>query len=402
VQAVGGDGYIQVTWDTVSGVDYFAFAANDPSITTLNWLNLSGAVALVNARAPLTFCGLRNGEEKWITVNGRSGSEPGGPGSPAVSATPRAAGMSWTAGTAMIDTLAGIGFSLFTTCQQAALPTGSFTGVGLNAAVYTSADGVNWNRVIVPLGFTADLFAVANYTANVNVTSGLNVRTIAVGAGGAALVSTDGGVTWTTGRSFDAGQPTLRGITTASDLFVAVGDSGAIQATRDGLTWSALPSNTSTTLNAVTYANGRYVAVGDAGTVLTSTDGGATWVGQSFPGAGNLRAITYGNYNNSTDNGGVWLINTFVAVGDNGTAVISNDGGASWYLTNVPGAGDLRGITYTTRFTAVDDRGNAFSSATGLTWLGPIETGQSGLNAIANNGYRLVSVGTGGANASSL
>jgi photosystem II stability/assembly factor-like uncharacterized protein len=186
-----------------------------------------------------------------------------------------------------------------------------------------------------------------------------------------------------------------------SGLFVAVGDEGAIQSTSDGITWNPLASNTTVNLNAVAYANGRYVAVGDGGTLLTSIDGGATWTSQTISGVGNLRAIAYGNHNFSTDSSEI-LINTFVAVGDNGTAVVSNNGGASWTVVNVPGAGDLRGVTYTTRFNAVDSDGNAFGSPFGLTWTGAVQTGQSGLNAIANNGYRLVTVGDSGGNASSL
>jgi hypothetical protein len=403
VRAIGGDGYMLVSWDTVSGIDYFAFAANDPSLTSLNWLNLPGASAYVYVQSPMAMCGLVNGQEKWVTVNGRSGNSAGGPGSPAISATPRPAGDFWLSGTPMIDTLNGIGFSIFTTCLPSGLPTGFFTAVGPNAALYTSPDGVNWSRISLPLDFTADLYAVANYTANINLTSNLGIRTIAVGAGGASLYSTDNGVTWNVGRSYNAGLPTFRGITTSGSLFLAVGDSGAIETTSDGITWSSvLAANSTVNLNGVVYANGRYVAVGDGGTLLISTDNGFTWVPQTLFGVGTLRAIAYGNNDNNLSSGGIRQINTFVAVGDNGAAVVSNDGGLTWNVVSVPGATDLRGVTYTTRFTAVDSSGNSFSSETGQTWTALVETGQPGLNALATNGFRLVAVGAAGANASSL
>jgi hypothetical protein len=401
VRATGGDGYIQVTWDMLGGVDYFAFAANDPRLTTTNWLNLPGAAAYVNIIAPLTLCNALNGQEKWIILNGRTGTDPGGPGSPAVSATPRPSGDAWVAGIPMIDPLMGIGFAQATTCRPTGLPSGRFVAVGPAAALYTSPDGSSWSKMTAPLGFTADLFAVANRTSNMNLLPDPGMRTIAVGAGGAALISADGGLTWTVGRSFDAGQPTFRGIIAAEGTYIAVGSGGTIQSTSDGLTWAALASNTSNDLNAIAYGNGRYIAVGNGGTILTSLDGGVTWGAQSMAGVGSLRAIAYGNFNSNTDNGGVTAINSFVAVGDGGMAVVSNDGGLSWNVTGIPGASDLRGIAYTTRFTAVDSSGTAFSSANGTLWNSGVASGQPSFNAVATNGYRLVAVGADGINSAS-
>ncbi|MGE5336365.1 MAG: WD40/YVTN/BNR-like repeat-containing protein [Gemmatimonadota bacterium] len=403
VQATGGDSYIQVSWDVTAGVDYFVFSATDPALTTLNWLNLNGSAAYVNVTSPLTLCAQSNGQQRWFTVNGRTGAAPGGAGSVVVSATPRSAGDTWNGGATLASSLAGIGFGGMTTCKRAGLPTGVLTAVGPGATLYSSTDAVNWTLRTPPAGFTTDLYAVANYTATPDsATSEFGMRTIAVGAGGAALVSTDGSTTWSVGQAFDPSRGTLRAIRSVGSAFVAVGDGGTIRSTTDGTTWNTLNSNTATNLNGIAYGNGRYVAVGDSGTILISTDAGVTWSVQTIAGAGNLRAVAYGNNNNSIDNGGVVLINTFVAVGDSGTAVVSNDGGATWTVKLVAGAGDLAAIAYTSRFVAVDRTGNAFASANGQAWSNPITSGRTGLRAVAINGYGFIAVGDGGVTTSSF
>lgn len=402
VIARSGDGWIQVNWDAAAGVDYFVFTAADASLTTLNWLNLAGGAAFVNVLPPLTLCSQTNGLQRWFTVNGRTGSGPGGSGSPTVTATARAAGGTWTAGATLAADVFGVGFAGITTCQRSGLATGVLTAVGSAATLYSSADAVSWTRRAPPADFTTDLYAVANYTANPNFTTNPGLRTVAVGAGGASIYSTDGSITWSVGRAFDASRPALRGIFAASSVFVAVGDGGTILSGTDGITWNALTSNTTANLRSVAFTGTRYVAVGDGGVIVTSTDGGVTWTALTIAGAGNLRKVVYGNNNNSTDNGGTLTINTFVAVADNGTAVVSNDGGANWSVVAVPGAGDLVGLSYITRFVAIDRAGNAFTSANGQTWTGPIPTGSSGLRGLVQNGYGFIAVGDGGVTTSSF
>jgi hypothetical protein len=163
-----------------------------------------------------------------------------------------------------------------------------------------------------------------------------------------------------------------------------------------------LPSNTTADLRGVAFGASRYVAVGDGGVLVTSTDSGVSWTAKAIAGAGNLRGIAYGNNNNSILNGGVLSINTFVAVADDGTAVVSNDGGVTWTVNTIAGAGELVAIAYTSRFVAVDRAGNAFISATGQTWSNAISTGGGGLRAIANNGYGFIAVGDGGVTTSSF
>ena len=76
--------------------------------------------------------------------------------------------------------------------------------------------------------------------------------------------------------------------------------------------WNSRNSGTSTDLTGITYANNLFVAVGYSGTILISSDG-ITWTSRTS-GIGNyyLWGITYGN-------------NLFVAVGLSGIILNSNE-----------------------------------------------------------------------------
>ena len=59
-------------------------------------------------------------------------------------------------------------------------------------------------------------------------------------------------------------------ITYGNSLFVAVGISGIILTSPDGITWTSRTSNTSNNLYGITYGNGLFVAVGGNGTGSSS------------------------------------------------------------------------------------------------------------------------------------
>ncbi len=99
-----------------------------------------------------------------------------------------------------------------------------------------------------------------------------------VGAGGAILKSTDGGVTWTSQTSGTT--QSLLGITfTNVDTGTVVGGGGTIlHTTNGGVTWLKQTSGTGTNLRAVSFFHGNNgMAVGDGGTILYTSDGGTTW-----------------------------------------------------------------------------------------------------------------------------
>src|SRR5882672_6032984 len=242
LQATPGDGTVVVTWADDLNIDYWLFVSTDSKLTTENFSTLTDIRVIRSARSPYVLCGYPDGRTLYLAMNGRTGGGPGGPGTPTINSTLRAAGSAWTAGTAPATDFNGAGYAPITTCVANALPTGIFTAVGPNAAIATSTDGVAFTARVAPAGFTTDLNAVAAFTVNLNIPTNPGTKIIAVGAGGASIVSTDG-ITWTTGVAFDAAAATLHAVAVNAGTFIAVGDGGVAQTTADGVAWTARTSN---------------------------------------------------------------------------------------------------------------------------------------------------------------
>ncbi len=121
-----------------------------------------------------------------------------------------------------------------------AASTNLLVAVGDNAAIYTSANGTQWQRQSVP--FTDWLRSVCYGKVN------------------------------------------------QTGIFVAVGESGRIASSPNGTTWTIRAGNTTQNLNKVAYVVDRFVAVGDAGTVLTSKDA-VTWSAISSGATNDLYAV---------------------------------------------------------------------------------------------------------------
>jgi len=167
------------------------------------------------------------------------------------------------------------------------------TGVFVNHALQTSADGVNWSQTAVQptnSGSILDLIYQTNQyvaigrpyftssnglrfspTTNtlpepINRVRQANGLFIGVGSGGALYRSTDG---WNWEPRNSATTANLNDADYGNGLWVAVGASGTITVSSSGNAWSLRTSGTVLTLNGVVYADGLFVAVGQHGTVLT-------------------------------------------------------------------------------------------------------------------------------------
>jgi len=205
--------------------------------------------------------------------------------------------------------------------RDVAYGNGRFVTVSTDtSSIYrTSADGVNWT-----LGQNA---AGTSYALN-GVAYG-NGLFVAVGANG--ILSTTNGTTWT--NNSPTGTYTLNGVAYGlvggSPTYVAVGNSGAVYRSNDGVAWSSVTSGTTNALNSVAYGAGVFTAVGASGTVLTSSDGGATWtIGTS----GTTNALNSVRFINGQ----------FIAVGASST-VLTSPAGATW----TPRTVDTTGVTLT-------------------------------------------------------
>ncbi len=146
----------------------------------------------------------------------------------------------------------------------------------------------------------------------------------------------------------------LSGVTYGNRTFVAVGDSGAILTSPDGVTWASVNSGTASSLNGVTYGHGAFVAVGDSGTMLTSPDG-ATWTSVNSGTTVSLKGVTYGN-------------GAFVVVGGYGTILTSTDGTTWTFRTSETiGFSNAAPVRYGA-FVAVGDSGAILTSPDGIKW----------------------------------
>ncbi len=134
VKAVVGDGIAGITWTPQFGVEYLAFASNNPNLTTQNWTDAGIAgFAILNAGTktvpPALICNSSagiapNGLSYYFTVDAHTGSAPGGPGSRIVKATTRSAGGAgtWSVGTPIGVNVNGISYAAIKTCTSDALP----------------------------------------------------------------------------------------------------------------------------------------------------------------------------------------------------------------------------------------------------------------------------------------
>jgi hypothetical protein len=140
-------------------------------------------------------------------------------------------------------------------------------------------------------------------------------------------------------------------------------------------TWSVRKGGND--LHAVGFGNGKFVAVGDAGTILTSDDG-RIWEGHIYAGLGNLRGVAFGD-------------GKFVAAGDR---ISTSFDGITWSRSGV--TGPFRGIGYGNGlFVVVGDQGRILSSGDGATWTERNSSVTNSLNGVAWGNGKFVVAGDG-------
>jgi hypothetical protein len=215
---------------------------------------------------------------------------------------------------------------------------------------------------------------------------------------------------------------------TATDgtVTVAIGVSGAIRTTTDGVNWVGVPSTTTAALNEIRYINSNFVVVGNAG-VFSSTNG-TTWVSRASVAATNLNSVAFGagRYVAVGNSGAViqstdlvtWNIvfgiptnfnflrvifanSLFVAVGGTGACWTSPDG-VTWTNSSFTTTALQDVVFGNSVFVATTNNGQPWYSTDGLAWassVGTFSTNSNGLNPYitASNGTTTVVVGTSGA-----
>jgi hypothetical protein len=410
-QVTPQDAQLYMTWDATPGVEYQVFC--DPNQATINSHTTgNGRIYFYGIRSGTFYAagldtrgwstGITNGVSYACTVNGRIGTGAGGPDATPQVASPRLAGASWSAGaTATLSgmTVRSVAYGLLTaqsTTSDQFVAVGAGGQIAVSAAVSADAQQA-WAAPSQAAGVTNDLNSVAFYPY-----AG-GYRFVAVGAGGKVAYATNS-ATWTWIASTMPSTNDMYAVAVAGGgTLVAVGDGGAIAYSGDGVSWAPATNNASSNpLRAVTYVDAGansaayWLAVGDGGTILKSVDGGLNWnlltsgVGNNLQGVAALPIVD-----------SVTQTTTYklVAIG-NGVVLVSGDDGSHWAsatLSDTMGtvlSGNFVSVSAAKRqfsnvyfkgqFMAVDNAGNAYTSANGSTWTnnGPTGAGSSAATVI--------------------
>ncbi len=274
---------------------------------------------------------------------------------------------------------------------------------------------------------------ISNSHASMRGVSAVDGRNVwASGSGGTWLVTTDGGLTWRTGKVPDGEALDFRGIRaidarTVYLMSAGPGDKSRIYKTSDaGEHWALQFTNTDPKgfFDAIAFWDAQHgIVVGDQidgrAEVLTTDDGGASWQRQSPPpglpnegsfAASNTCLTVLGEREawfatggtggarvfHSTDRGRAWTV---------ATTPVRNDGAAAG-IFSLAFADARHGIAVGGDYSKdKEDRQNiTFTSDGGATWAGPAGAGPSGFrSAIAwLPGRKLwVVTGTSGSDVSS-
>lgn len=332
-----------------------------------SWLKLYAAVAMLPLA--LAACGGGGGD-----------SPPPAPTPPSPAPVPPApsptAGTTWTNVTAT-----GAGNLLAVDYDD-----GHYVAVSDTGTAIASTDAATWTPVtLLSSNVTTDhlkAYAIGHLGTNF-VAAGSVSPTPYTTSVGAVATSTDG-VTWTMG-TLPAGATPIHGLIAGTRL-IALGEAGALYASTNGQTWTALtPLNNGVgTLNAGVYGNNDYVAVGDSGYIAFSTDSIA-WE--------HAQVITSGGVGVNL-HGVAWTGNLFVAVGDNATISTSTNG-TTWSAPRTSAiTGSLRSVAVSSAGTivVVGDQGIE-TSTDGLTWTARNASGVAALDGVAFGNGAFVAVG---------
>ncbi|HNQ89469.1 MAG TPA: hypothetical protein PKM73_12700 [Verrucomicrobiota bacterium] len=257
-----------------------------------------------------------------------------------------------------------------------------FNGICYGSGSYVAC-GVNNSGALVTTSETGDVWVpqhLGDFFAAEDAIWGHGLF-VTVHRLGKAYWSADG-VTWTAGAT--GVYVPLFGVCAGPEGFMAVGGDplagGVILSSSDAKTWTAVTGVSESPLQGVAYANGTFVVVGDNGTVLVSGDGGASWNKNPDWRFGSLRRVRH-------------LEGRFVAVGSDGQITSSVDGG-QWsfqvpiqrnYLHDVAACAG--------QWVAVGDQGTLLTSADGLEWASADSGTTAVLRGVAFGDRRFVAVG---------
>lgn len=406
-----GEGRVTVTWDQLSGLDYYVWwkagssivARDDNALGALHKVNsplvVSSWTRYVNSVAVTSY--FEDATQYAFVMNATQGGGKAGPSSEVKTVTTRYAGASWTKNSAAVlgaTTLTDVTFD----------GTDLFLAVGAGGKLFSSTSGLTWSAVTPSISPTVSSNLNSVMCSGDADSDGHCDRYLVVGDSGTILTNaldSDEVVTWTNLTASTLTTANLNKVILGSSLYVAVGDGGTILTSSDGLTWAAQTVG-SENLYDVAYLNSVYLAVGAKGTLLTSADG-LTWTAVTSGTSNDLRGLAFGKYVDSSETTTYY----FVAVGAAGTvltntstALTSTTLSAAWTLQAAPpGSPDLYSLAYGAQFMAIGSNG-AVVYGRNPTAPSSWTTGVSGVTALsrvrymaAPSQYAYIALGASGA-----
>ncbi len=203
-----------------------------------------------------------------------------------------------------------------TATQATGEPSPQIAGSGESFTVTGLSEATTYYFAIKASDEKPNESAISNVASATTATTGPQ-SWVAVGDSGTVYKSVDG-VTWGPASDTAAISTTnLRAVAyNGTDRWIAVGASGLIYGSADGDVWSQLFDVGSTQLEGVAYGNGRWMAAG-ASNIYRSTDNGANW-SSVYSSADAIRALAY-------DGSGRWSV-----YGGNQDIWGSTNDGDSW------------------------------------------------------------------------
>jgi hypothetical protein len=213
------------------------------------------------------------------------------------------------------------------------------------------------------------------------------------------------GIAWTADLPWEirinGSYPTLNGVCWGDYEFIAVGDTGTILSSTNGVSWTVQTSNISSNLNGIAWSGNVYVSVGETGTIISSVDG-INWNVQTSGTTINLNSVAYAN--------GVGI---FATVGDNGFISISNNA-VTWTEQTSNTSTQLNSVASPasswgsggwsdnvlpwdyTFFVAAGNDGNIVTSANGVIWTAQFSNIISNINGLTSDGINVIGVSSNG------
>ena len=262
-----------------------------------------------------------------------------------------------------------------------ALGSGDISGVN-NTLILASVNGIDW----ASQPSAATIYSLYDIAVN---STGLLVL---VGGAGKIFTSDDDGVSWVS-RISQQNNSDLQNITVnSSNIFVAVSDNSEIITSSNGIDWDITYSESYIFQGVNVNSSGNFFACGSNSSgqaVVTSSDGSLnSWTPVVIPQNDNtLYGITL-----NTNTG------SLVAVGIK-YIITSTDNGSSWTSVFPLTIKNLYGVAVNSmgRYVAVGDNGTIVTSDNGLTGWASVTSGISGVElygVACNSTGRFVAVGT--------